>query len=126
MESLFIYFAGLATPLLALADDTEGVAYVGAALFLAGPIFFGITYARYRNRGERHYHERETPVRMENLQAYDNFSRRLVEQRSSMIVGANSQQVKGTLARGGSLESVAGALGSLVPGEMGKQLKKLR
>jgi hypothetical protein len=126
MEPLFLNVSAVAALLSAiagvLADDSESVFYLGAALFLAGPIFFGVTYMRYRNRGARHYHERETPVHMENLQVYDNFTTRLLEQKSSTIPGANSQQVNGTLVKGGALESVTGALGSLLPSEVTKQL----
>jgi hypothetical protein len=125
MESLLGYIAGGATPLFALMEDGSTAFYVGAALFLAGPIFFGITYARYRNRGERHYHERETPVKMENLRTYDNFVKHLTGERSSQIQGANSKQVRGSLVQGGAFASVTDSLGSLLPGELGDQLKKL-
>jgi hypothetical protein len=105
MEALFGFAAGhiiigqVAVLFAVLEESSDFALYVGAALFLAGPIFFGITYARYRNRGERHYHERETPVNMTNLQSYDNYVQRLTEQRSSKISGANSQQVNGSLVQ---------------------------
>jgi hypothetical protein len=129
MEALLGIVGEGFTPLLALfalAEDENAAFYLGAALFLAGPLFFGITYARYRNRGERHYHERETPVTLENLQSYDNFATRLTEQRSSLIAGANSGQVNGTLVKGGGIESMTDSLGSLLPDELGNQLKKLK
>jgi hypothetical protein len=126
MESLLGDIIGGLMPLLAFMDDESDVFYLGAVLFLAGPAFFGIIYARYRNRGERHYHERETQVEMENLRSYDNFAMRLTEQRSSIINGANSEQVTGALAQGGAIESVTETLGSLLPGELGKQVKKLK
>jgi hypothetical protein len=126
MESLFVNVFGNVEPLLAFWESDNPALYLGAALFLAGPLFFGITYARYRNRGERHYHERETPVTVSNLQGYDNFATRLTGQRSSTITGANAGQVKGTLVQGGALESVTGSIGSLLPGDLGKQLTKLK
>jgi hypothetical protein len=107
-------------------EDANAAFYVGCALFLAGPIFFGITYMRYRNQGERHYHERETPVRMENLQVYDTFERHLVKQESSRIAGANDRQVKGSLVQGGALGSVAEAFESALPSGSGDLLKKLK
>jgi hypothetical protein len=125
MDVVLICLTGMATLMLAFFDDTESVFYVGAALFLAGPLFFGITYARYRNRGERHYHEQETPVRIDNLQVYDNFARHLTEQRSRTIGGANSKQVKGTLVKAGGLEAMTDTIGSFLPGDLGDQLKKL-
>lgn len=118
--------SAITTLLFFFEEDASGAFYVGCALFLAGPIFFGITYARYRNRGERHYHERETPVRMENLRAYDTFERHLVKQESSRIAGANSNQVKGSLVQGGALESVAETFGSVLPSGSGDLLKKIK
>jgi hypothetical protein len=117
-----------ATPYLASSDEAGGAFFIGAALFLAGPLFFGITYARYRNRGERHYHERETPVQVNNLQAYDTLEKHLTGQRSRTINGANSTKVEGTLAGAGNqpLEAAVQELGSLLPGGLGDQLKKLK
>ena len=79
----------------------DDISIVGAVFFLAGPIFYGIMYARYRNKGERHYHERETSAQMSNLQVYDVFIRQETRQSSSRILGANSTQVSGTLAAHG-------------------------
>jgi hypothetical protein len=127
MGSLFLSVAGVTTLLFAAFDDAESAYYLGALLFLAGPIFFGVTYARYRNRDARHYHERETPVSMDNLQVYDTFVNRLTEQRTAMISGANSQQVNGTLLkRGSSLESMTDTLVSMLPNELGKQVGKIK
>jgi hypothetical protein len=119
-------FAGFATSLLAFFDEQGGAFYVALILFCAGPVFFGITYARYRNQGERHYHERETPVRMDNLQVYDNYVTRLTEQRSGTIPGANSTEVRGTFVKGGMPETMTSVLGSFLPGELGDQLKKFK
>jgi len=71
--------------------------YIGIILFFAGPIFYAIMYARYRNKGARDYYERETPTQMSNLQVYDTFVRRDTDQRSSRISGVNSNRVNGTL-----------------------------
>lgn len=79
------------------SSDESGVFVIGAAVFLAGPIFYAITYRRYRNQGERHYHEKETPVTMDNLMVYDNYLKREKGKRSKMIPGANSTEVTGTL-----------------------------
>jgi len=88
------------TFMLAASDDSEGGAFtLGLLLLLAGPIFYSITYARYRNQGERHYHEKETPTEMSNLMVYDNYIRRNMRQSSKTISGANSTKVEGTLAK---------------------------
>jgi len=89
----------LSTFMLAASDDESGLLAVGVILFLAGPIFYSVTYARYRNKGERHYHERETPTEMSNLRAYDTFIRCDKRQSSSTISGANNTRVDGTLAK---------------------------
>jgi hypothetical protein len=112
--------------LFLLEENADGAFYVGCALFLAGPIFFGITYARYRNRGERHYHERETPVRMDNLRAYDTLERHLVRQETSRIAGANNHQVEGSLVKGAGLESVAKAFGATLSVGSSDSLGKLK
>ena len=80
------------------ADNGEGGFYLGLILLLAGPIFYAVTYARYRNRGERHYHERETPVQMSNLKVYDTFAKSQTGSKTPTISGANSTKVTGTLA----------------------------
>lgn len=126
MIGAFELLGSLATLIAFAEDETSSGVYIGLALFLAGPLFFAITYARYRNRGERHYHERETPVRMENLQVYDTFERHLVKQESSRIAGANDRQVKGSLVQGGALGSVAEAFESALPSGSGDLLKKLK
>jgi hypothetical protein len=104
----------LATFLFMLAGESSDISYVGAALFLAGPLFFAITYAYYRNRSERHHHERETPVRMDNLQVVDEFSRHLTAQESPRIAGANNSQVEGSLVQADALSSLTGTLDSML------------
>ena len=90
--------ADLFAPVFAASsDDGNGGFLFGAILFLAGPIFFSVTYARYRNKGARHYHEKETPVTMSDLQVYDNFVVCHTGQKSNTIPGANQTKVEGTL-----------------------------
>ena len=79
-------------------DEVSGLMYVGIALICAGPIFYFVMYARYRNKGERHYHERETPVQMSNLMVFDNFVNCDRGTKSSRISGANDSVVAGSLA----------------------------
>ncbi|MDR2105983.1 MAG: hypothetical protein LBP24_01075 [Coriobacteriales bacterium] len=110
----------------AVSDDLGFAFFAGLILFCAGPTFFVTTYARYRNQGERHYHERETPARMDKLQVYDNYVTRLTEQRSGTIPGANSTEVRGTFVKGGVPETMTSVLGSLLPSELGDQLRKFK
>ncbi|MCL1797719.1 MAG: hypothetical protein FWG24_05340 [Eggerthellaceae bacterium] len=78
-------------------DESSGLAFLGILLFLSGPIFYAIMYNRYRNIRERHYHESETPVQMNNLQVYDKLIHRQTRQSTNRITGANSTRVNGTL-----------------------------
>ncbi|MDR3136892.1 MAG: hypothetical protein LBU07_05745 [Coriobacteriales bacterium] len=108
-------FAPIWTAVLSLVSDESNAAFaVGCALFLAGPLFFSITHVRYRNRSERHYHERETPVRVENLKTSDHLEEQLTRQTSPKIANSNSTQIHGSLVKGGILKSMASLLGSLM------------
>ena len=95
-----------ATLVVAFADSDGGELAI-LLLLLSGPIYFSIIYGRYRNKDKRHFHEKETPVRMTNLQSYDQFYEHLKGQRSSTIKGANNKLVEGSLVKSsGGLQSV--------------------
>jgi hypothetical protein len=99
MTAFLAYFGSLvALPLALFMDGEDPILFVFIVL-LAGPLFFGVTYMRYRNRGERHYHERETTVRLDNLQTYDNFVQHIKGTSSPTIKGANGTQVEGSLVK---------------------------
>ncbi|MCL1891661.1 MAG: hypothetical protein FWG00_06630 [Coriobacteriia bacterium] len=103
----------------ATADGSEMLFLVGAALFLAGPIYYMIMYARYRNQDQRHYHEKETSAQMDNLQVSDVFVKQETGKSSSRISGENSSQVSGSLVKGaGSIlqdtfDAAKGSIGRL-------------
>ena len=88
--------------------SSEGAEYAVLLILLAGPIYYAVIYGRYRNKDKRHIHEKETPVRMSNLQSYDQFCEHLVRQRSRTLKGANYKRVEGSLVQGG------GALQNLI------------
>ncbi|MCL1847670.1 MAG: hypothetical protein FWF91_06900 [Coriobacteriia bacterium] len=77
-------------------DDDDG-GWIVLALLLAGPLFFSIMYARYRNSDKRHFHEKETPATISNLRKYDNYVKTLKRQNSKRISGANDQLVQGSI-----------------------------
>ena len=124
MQLIFSLATVLAPVLLAVSEGSDPIAYLGLALFLAGPVCFALIYAHYRNRSERHFHERETPVSIQNLQSYDNFVKHLTRQRSPRIAGANDSQIRGSLVRGDASEKLLKSLGKLLPSDLSQQLKK--
>lgn len=62
---------------------------------LIGLIFFCVNYFRYRNTGERHHHETETPTEIFNLRKSDRLVRRLTGLSNSTMEGANNKRVSG-------------------------------
>lgn len=70
-------------------------------LFLAsGFIYYFIIYSRYRNKGARHYHERETKNAMQNLKSSDNFAEKRSRLDSPTMEGRNNNRISGTLKNG--------------------------
>jgi len=65
-------------------------------LFLTlGFVFYGIMYARYRNKGARHYHEKETKAKMDNIRKKDSFVKKRTGLTKSRMEGANNMSVSG-------------------------------
>ncbi len=66
-------------------------------LFLtAGFVFYGIMYARYRNKWARHYHEKETKATLSNLHRKDVFVKRKTGLTNPRMAGANNTSVSGS------------------------------
>ncbi|MFE4464767.1 hypothetical protein ACFRCR_06550 [Oerskovia sp. NPDC056781] len=59
------------------------------ALLLAGPLFYWLTWRRYRNAGERHDHRRETRSDVRDVRGSDTHVRRLIGRTNSSMSGAN-------------------------------------
>lgn len=62
-----------------------------------GFIFYGIIYARYRNKGARHRHEKETKAVMDNLRQKDTFVKKRTALKNARMSGANNTSVKGNI-----------------------------
>ncbi len=62
---------------------------VVALLLLAGPLFYWVTWRRYRNAGERHDHRRDTRSEVHGVRGSDVHVRRLVGRTNSRMSGAN-------------------------------------
>ena len=79
---------------LSFFKDSEDVSWL---LLISGFVYYGIMYARYRNKGARHHHEEETKSTMNNLREYDNFVQRRTGLKNSRMAGANNTSVKGSI-----------------------------
>ena len=66
-------------------------------LLTIGFVYYGIMYARYRNKGARHHHEKETKSTMDNLRKSDTFVKRRTGLKNSRMAGANNTSVKGSI-----------------------------
>ncbi|GIG38675.1 hypothetical protein [Cellulomonas phragmiteti] len=91
----------LGAPVLAAAGDVlassggdgDGKAVL-LLLLLAGPLFAGWVYLRYRNTDKRHHHESETRSEMLDVQADDTFTGSRKGLKSARMQGANSRKVR--------------------------------
>jgi len=72
----------------------------GLIFLTAGFIYFGIIYARYRNKGARHYHESETKATVDKLRKKDTFVAKRTGLKNAKIEGANNKSVKGSTVAG--------------------------
>ena len=66
-------------------------------LLTGGFIYYGWMYARYRNKGARHFHEKETKANMDKIRTYDNFVKHRTGLRNARMDGANNSSVRGSL-----------------------------
>ena len=82
--------------LTVVADSSSGEegavkAVVVIALLLAGPLFYGLTWGRYRNTGKRHDHRRDTRSATAAERGADTHVRRLVGRTNRTMDGANHE-----------------------------------
>ena len=97
--SAIVEVAGLVATLLTwpLAFDSDGdFSWWPLVFLLAGVIFYGIKFAKYRNKSARHKHESETKTNMKNVRKVDNFVKKKTRLRNSTMEGANNNKVSGT------------------------------
>lgn len=98
-----------AAVLLAKSSSSGSSSSFGYLFLLAGPVFYGYVFFRYRNVGKRHHHESETEATKLNLQQADDRVQSLTGLTNSRIQGANNDSVQGAGAMGFSM----GQLGSI-------------
>ena len=65
--------------------------------FTLGFVFYGLMYARYRNKGARHLHEKETKATTDNMRTVDNFVTKRTGLRNARMEGANNTSDNGGL-----------------------------
>lgn len=88
-------------------DDGTNIAWL---LLLAGPLFYGVMYLRYRNADKRHKHESETRASMHDVRGADHLNRSLKGLSESRMKGANNTAVRGAQNGGG----VAGMINGII------------
>lgn len=75
-------------------SDDDGTLF-WLVLFLAGFIFYGIMYAKYRNQNARHAYENETKTEIKNIKAVDSLIEERKRLKNSRIEGANNTRIEG-------------------------------
>lgn len=75
-------------------DEGDGKGLV-LLLLLAGPLFAGWQYVRYRNTDKRHHHESETRSQMLDVRTNDTRTGHRTGLKSARMQGANSRKVRG-------------------------------
>ena len=76
-------------------------------LFLAGFIFYGIMYTRYRNKDARHTYELETKKEITNLVKADEFIKHEKGLRDASMTDRNDNKLEGDSIEVGKIESLA-------------------
>ena len=92
MEIIGIILFLVTAPLF--ADSDSDVSWLFLTL---GFVFYGMMYARYRNKGARHHHEKETKATMDNLQEKDTFVVKRTALKNARMKGANNTSVSGSI-----------------------------
>ena len=82
----------ITAPLFVVWDVDENFALL---FLLLGFVFYGLMYARYRNKGARHRHEKETKATMDNLRKKDTFVTSRTGLTKARMQGANNTSVGG-------------------------------
>jgi len=93
LMSVLVEILGLIATLFTLnhADEEEWP----WIFLLAGFVYYAIIYAKYRNQGARHSHEKETKSNMTNLRKVDVFVKKKKGMSNSTMEGANNKRVSG-------------------------------
>lgn len=88
--------ATTATQVLAESSSSDDGGSLAFLALLAGPLFYGLIYLRYRNTDKRHKHESETEASLHNLREDDRYHRALRGVSNSKMQDANNHEVRGS------------------------------
>lgn len=105
--------ATTASDLVIAASDSDDGSGFGFLFLLAGPVFYGLMFLRYRNSDKRHRHESETKASMHDVRASDQLSGSLKGVKHRRMKGANNTAVRGAGGVGGALGGLTGLGDSL-------------
>ncbi len=86
---------GVAVQAAASDGSDGGPGKLALVLLLAGFVFYGAMFLRYRNVDKRHHHESATAAKTNSMQGYDTHVESLRGLRNSRMQGANSTSVRG-------------------------------
>ena len=64
---------------------------------LSGVIFYGIMYARYRNKSARHVYEKETKKNVSNMARVDQLVEHKKRLQNYQIEGKNNEKLEGEI-----------------------------
>jgi hypothetical protein len=84
-------------PVIAASDDSDAAALAPLVLCLAGFIFYGVMYSRYRNADKRHLHEAETKSETADVRGLDQLVKHQKGLSNANMKGANDSQIEGAL-----------------------------
>ena len=85
-------------------DDDDGTGFL--LLFLAGFIYYGIMYARYRNKSARHTYEKETRKEVTNMRRVDEFIKKEKGLKNASMNGRNEDKIEGEVVTTSILNKV--------------------
>ena len=80
---------------MATAGGDDDDSYGFFILLLAGFIYYGVMYAKYRNQGARHVYEKETKKEIENMQRVDEFIKHEKGLDNSSMKNRNDNKLEG-------------------------------
>ncbi len=96
---LFLFFTTMGGD-----DDDDSFGFL--LLFAAGFIFYGIMYARYRNKSARHTYEKETKKEVSNMQRVDELIKRKKGLKNASMDGRNDEKIEGESVKVSQLDKI--------------------
>ena len=103
----FIFgFIGILLFIITMGGDDDDDNVIFLALLLAGFIFYGIMYARYRNKSARHVYEKETKKEITNLVKVDELIKHEKGLSNASMKGRNDDKLEGESIKVSKVEKI--------------------